>query len=111
MSHSSTSVTVQVDVSTWTDEQRQSLFSAIAHIGNSTSGPVLPDLTDVETTGWTLDAYHDAMTGLLGKYQAQAMVIALTTAALLIGVGFAFWVTRSITRPINEAVGAANALA
>jgi len=43
--------------------------------------------------------------------QAQAMVIALTTAALLIGVGFAFWVTRSITRPINEAVGAANALA
>jgi len=43
--------------------------------------------------------------------QAQAIILALALAALVIGAGFAFWVTRSITRPINEAVGAANALA
>ena len=43
--------------------------------------------------------------------QAQVIVAVLAIAALLIGIGFAFWVTRSITRPINEAVGAANALA
>jgi methyl-accepting chemotaxis protein len=43
--------------------------------------------------------------------QAQVIVLGLAIAALLIGIGFAFWVTRSITRPINEAVGAANALA
>ena len=43
--------------------------------------------------------------------QAQAIILAVALAAVLIGVGFAFWVTRSITRPINEAVGAANALA
>ena len=115
MSHSSTSVTVQVDVSTWTDEQRQSLFGAIAHIGNSTSGPVLPDLTDVETTGWTLDAYHDAMTGLLGKYQAQAMVIG---EAIKNGTGFvpreqvyelagydpAKRSLKGFTRPVNRVV-------
>ena len=43
--------------------------------------------------------------------QAEVLVLGLAIAAVFIGVGFAFWVTRSITRPINEAVGAANALA
>ncbi|TLD45529.1 MAG: Methyl-accepting chemotaxis protein I [Accumulibacter sp.] len=43
--------------------------------------------------------------------QAKGIVIALVLASLATGVGFAFWVTRSITRPINDAIGAANALA
>lgn len=65
MSHSSTSVTVQVDVSTWTDEQRQSLFGAIAHIANPIVRPS-PRRTSVIGSSIhrvDLDAYHDAMTG------------------------------------------------
>jgi methyl-accepting chemotaxis protein len=42
--------------------------------------------------------------------QTQALVISLGLAAVLIAAGFAWWVTRSITRPINEAVAVANAL-
>ncbi|MDD5250968.1 MAG: methyl-accepting chemotaxis protein [Rhodocyclaceae bacterium] len=43
--------------------------------------------------------------------QTQQMVLIMGLAAALIAAGFAFWVTRSITTPINEAVGVANALA
>ncbi|MBN8498914.1 MCP four helix bundle domain-containing protein, partial [Accumulibacter sp.] len=43
--------------------------------------------------------------------QAEVIVLVLAISAFLIGIGFAFWVTRSITRPISEAVSAANALA
>jgi methyl-accepting chemotaxis protein len=43
--------------------------------------------------------------------QARILMIALAIAAFLIGVGIAFWITRSITRPIGEAVGVANQLA
>jgi len=45
-------------------------------------------------------------------YQAaRNLMIALAIAAALLGAGIAFWVTRSITRPLNEAVGVANQLA
>ncbi|EXI67162.1 MAG: Serine chemoreceptor protein [Candidatus Accumulibacter adjunctus] len=43
--------------------------------------------------------------------QGKAIVIALALGSLAIGIGFAFWMSRSITRPIGEAVDAANALA
>ena len=42
---------------------------------------------------------------------ARTMVLALVGAALLLATSFGFWVTRSITRPLGEAVGVANALA
>jgi len=46
------------------------------------------------------------------EYQsARALMLALGAIAVLLGAGIAFWVTRSITGPINEAVGVANALA
>jgi methyl-accepting chemotaxis protein len=41
----------------------------------------------------------------------STLIIGLLIAAILIAAGFAFWITRSITRPINEAVKAATALA
>ena len=47
------------------------------------------------------DEYHSARTTSLG----------LGLAALLIAIGFGWWVTRSITRPIAEAVSVANRLA
>jgi len=43
--------------------------------------------------------------------QARLIILGLSVGAFLLGIGFAFWITRSITRPINEAVSAANALA
>ena len=42
---------------------------------------------------------------------ARTLMLALSIAAFLIGAGIAFWVTRSITKPINEAVSVANQLA
>ncbi len=39
------------------------------------------------------------------------LIIVLLLSAVLIAIGFAFWITRSITRPINIAVDAANRLA
>jgi len=42
---------------------------------------------------------------------SRTLVIGLTVAAVLIGVFLAFLITRSITRPVNEALNAANRLA
>jgi len=42
---------------------------------------------------------------------SKTLVISLAIAAFLLAVGFAWWVTRSITEPINEAVKAATRLA
>ncbi|MFA6201738.1 MAG: methyl-accepting chemotaxis protein [Gallionella sp.] len=41
---------------------------------------------------------------------AQRLILILSLTAILIAVGFAFWVTRSITRPLDEAVNVANNL-
>ncbi len=41
----------------------------------------------------------------------RTLIIILLISAVLIAVAFAWWVTRSITRPINAAVGAAERLA
>jgi methyl-accepting chemotaxis protein len=42
---------------------------------------------------------------------AHTLMLTLGGIAVLLGIGIAFWVTRSITRPINDAVNVANALA
>ena len=72
-------------------------------------------------------AYFDALNKLI-EYQGQLMdetgkkssedyqtarnlMVALAIAAMLLALAVAFWVTRSITRPLNEAVGVANQLA
>jgi len=46
------------------------------------------------------------------SYQfARSMLIGLGVASLLFGIGFAYWVTRSVTAPIGVAVEVANQLA
>ncbi len=72
-------------------------------------------------------AYFDAINNLLA-YQSDLMdeggksaqeayatgrttMVALAVVAALLGAFIAYWVTRSITRPLNEAVDVANALA
>ncbi|HCI52111.1 MAG TPA: methyl-accepting chemotaxis protein [Gallionella sp.] len=41
---------------------------------------------------------------------AKSLILVLSLAAILIALSFAFWVTRSITRPLDEAVKVANNL-
>jgi methyl-accepting chemotaxis protein len=41
----------------------------------------------------------------------RTLVISLAVGAFLIGVAVAFWITRGITRPINQALGVADRLA
>ncbi|MFA7267913.1 MAG: methyl-accepting chemotaxis protein [Sterolibacterium sp.] len=43
--------------------------------------------------------------------QTQTLVMILAVASLIIAVGMAWWVTRSITRPVGEVVEAANKMA
>ncbi|HZW25606.1 MAG TPA: MCP four helix bundle domain-containing protein, partial [Gallionella sp.] len=42
---------------------------------------------------------------------ARNLMLILAVAAVALGVGIAFWITFSITRPLNDAVNVANALA
>jgi methyl-accepting chemotaxis protein len=72
-------------------------------------------------------AYFAALSGLIGFQGAQMekaakeaaeqydaarlLILALGGFALLVAAAVGFWVTRSITGPINQAVGVANALA
>jgi methyl-accepting chemotaxis protein len=42
---------------------------------------------------------------------AQRLILILSISAILVAIGFAFWVTRSITVPLAEAVNVANNLA
>ncbi|MDD5175086.1 MAG: methyl-accepting chemotaxis protein [Sterolibacterium sp.] len=42
---------------------------------------------------------------------ALSLLLGISIAALVAVLGFAYWVTRSITRPLNQAVNAADALA
>uniref|UniRef100_Q47GY2 Histidine kinase, HAMP region:Bacterial chemotaxis sensory transducer n=1 Tax=Dechloromonas aromatica (strain RCB) TaxID=159087 RepID=Q47GY2_DECAR len=63
-----------------------------------------------------LIAFQSAMMEKEGKNAAEMvnnakqLILAMAIGAILIAAGFAWWVTRSITRPINEAVRAATAL-
>jgi methyl-accepting chemotaxis protein len=75
----------------------------------------------------TQAAYLDALNRLIefqGKMMEQGgaeaaaeyrmalnTTLAITGAAVLLALGIAFWITRSITRPLNEAVHVANQLA
>ncbi len=43
--------------------------------------------------------------------ETQKLILGMAIASILIAVAFAWWVTRSITRPVAEAASAANALA
>ncbi|CAH1745416.1 HAMP domain-containing protein [Thauera humireducens] len=43
--------------------------------------------------------------------QSVTLLIGLAIAALLLGIGFALFITRSITRPVGEALGAAQKMA
>ncbi len=42
---------------------------------------------------------------------ARTLMLVLALAAILFAIGVAFWVTRSITGPVNQALGVANQLA
>jgi methyl-accepting chemotaxis protein len=60
-----------------------------------------------------IDKYVDETTKKIEEDESLAvkMMIILTVGALIIGLGIGIFVTRGITRPINEALGVANSLA
>ena len=57
------------------------------------------------------DNDHDAARARQEYASARSLMIGIGAAALVLGVIMTFWITLSITRPLNEAVGAANRLA
>lgn len=69
---STTRMFISTDVTDWTPHQRDQLFAAIAAVEADFA---VPDLAEVESTGWTLDTYHEAIAALLGSHVVQAKVI------------------------------------
>jgi len=108
-----TRITLTVDVTEWTDRQREELLSFVSAIESQPAGSVGDvDAGDIESTGWTLDAYEKVMAGLLGKHFAQATSI---NEAIRRGTGYVareevyelagYPETRSLrgfTRPVNR---------
>ena len=64
-----------------------------------------------------LIAYQDTLMDEIGAKatadynSARSLMIILAIASAVLGLGIAYWVTRSITKPLNEAVSVANQLA
>jgi methyl-accepting chemotaxis protein len=56
----------------------------------------------MEKTGKEADMMADS---------AQNLILIISVSAIVLAIGFAWWVTVSITRPVNEALNAANRLA
>jgi len=112
--HSTTRVVISTDVTAWTAHQREQLFASIATIEANSAPAPASQLDEVESTGWTLDAYQEAMVGLLGKHFVQANVI---NEAIKAGTGYVsredvyelggYPPARSLkgfTRPVNRIV-------
>ncbi|OIQ96408.1 methyl-accepting chemotaxis protein I [mine drainage metagenome] len=88
------------------DQAEALLLSSLRPLQSSYIGAV-HELVDYQH-GLMLDSGRVAE----DKYHsARTTSIALGLAALLIAIGFGWWVTRSITGPISEAVNVANQLA
>ncbi len=65
-----------------------------------------------EFVGYQDKLMRDEGTHAAGVYhEARALMLILAGGALLMALGITFWVTRSITKPLREAVKTANSLA
>jgi methyl-accepting chemotaxis protein len=53
----------------------------------------------------------EAAAGAARYASARVFVFGLAIGAFLLGIGIAFWITRSITRPVSQALGVADRLA
>lgn len=119
---SKTDTILQVNITGWTMDERMSLHALIDKVDQGMEAVLVPSTPhvaieepdDEPTSGWTLDAYHEAMRGLLGKYFAQAQAI---NEAIKTGSGFVsrdrvyeladYPADRSLkgfTRPVNRIV-------
>jgi hypothetical protein len=106
---STTHLVVSTDVTNWPPTLREELLHSIAALEAQFGAP---DLTDVESTGWTIDLYDEAMSGLLSKHFVQANAI---NEAIKAGTGYisradvyalgSYKDSRSLkgfTRPVNR---------
>lgn len=78
-------VVVKTDITAWNADQRSRFFKAIEDIDSLEGTPSFKDLAEVPSTGWTLDAWTEAMQGLLDKHFVQATII---TEAVKNGTGY-----------------------
>lgn len=114
-------IKLEVDITEWTPLQRERCLAVIEEIDaenasqSAANHPVLAPTDEIESSGWTEDAYVEVMKGLLTKYFPQAQVI---NEAIETGTGFVsrdrvyelagYPETRSLkgfTRPVNRLVG------
>jgi hypothetical protein len=72
-------VSITADVTHWSHAQRQKLEDTIRQLDAQAVAGLAdietPDFGDITSTGWTQDAYVEAMKGLLSKHFVQAQVI------------------------------------
>jgi methyl-accepting chemotaxis protein len=95
-------------------EQKEGSFEKASQMGNEVLQPAL------DTYAHSLKALsdqqgmqiHDLSTEVESQYHLGKMLMSgLGALALLLGITFAIWITRSITRPLSRAVVVANAIA
>jgi hypothetical protein len=79
---STTHIVISTDVTNWPADQREQLLKSIAELEAQLH---TPDLTEVQSSGWTLDLYHSAMAGLLDRHFVQANAI---NEAIKAGTGY-----------------------
>ncbi len=82
------------------------LFGPFSQVTNEEAA-VLQRLQDFETESFGAAAKSADESNT----QSRNQLIMITLALVIVSSGLAFWITRSITKPVIEALGAANALA
>ncbi|MEP9384626.1 hypothetical protein [Nocardioides sp. KR10-350] len=70
-----TAMSLTTDITGWTDEQVVALRAAVTEIATKSYVTPLPDSGDIDTTGWTAEAYYEAIKRLLSKHQVQVGAI------------------------------------
>ncbi len=89
------------------NQQAVALLTEQAKASQSALLSALDDLKKLQDT----DDDQDAARARQEYASARSMMLGIGTGALILGVILALWITLSITRPLNEAVAAANRLA
>lgn len=90
--------------------KKEEAVEVIIHKVRKSQGEYIAAITEVITFQSALmEAEGKKAEEMVGN--AKQLILVMAMGALLVATGFAWWVTMSITRPINEAVKAATALA
>jgi hypothetical protein len=114
MAPTGTPISISVDTTVWSTQQRHQLLDFIAEIDSAAAAAALPEFGEVEATGWTFELYQEVISELLSKYHVQVSAI---FEAIKAGTGYvdrpavyalggypADRTLKGFTRPVNRAV-------